>query len=104
MASVQGELKRPDDASSYGLAGTVVVGFVRAQARIDIQDDGIDAPPVAGVVTAGSSQDAERRAARKAFQTQLRQAADLALKRFDKPAGVPADWRVEARHVFAPAR
>lgn len=101
MASVQAELEQPDFAASYGMVGTVVMNFVPAQGSIAIQDEGVDAPPPAvGVLTAGSSQDLERRAARKAFQAQLRQTADLALKRFDRPAGLPADWRVEARHVF----
>lgn len=104
MAGVQAEMEQPDFSGAYGMVGTVVMNFVPAQGRIDIQDDGVDAPPVVGVLTAGSSQDLERRAARKAFQAQLRQAADLALKRFEKPAGLPADWRVEARHVFQAAR
>lgn len=105
MASVQAELEQPDFAASYGMVGTVVMNFAPAQGRIDIQDDGVDAPPPAvGVVTGGSSQDMERRAARLAFQAQLRQAADVALKRFEKPAGLPADWRVEARYVFQASR
>ena len=105
MAGVQAELEQPDFASSYGMVGTVVLNFVPAQGRIGIQDEGVDAPPSAvGVLTAGSSQDLERRAARKAFQAQLRQTADLALKRFEKPAGLPDDWRVEARHVFQASR
>lgn len=105
MASVQAELEPPEFAASYGMVGTAVLNFVPAQGRIDIQDEGVDAPPpAAGAVTAGSSLDLERRAARKAFQAQLRQAADLALKRFDKPAGLPADWRVQARHVFQAPR
>lgn len=104
MASVQAEMEQPDFANSHGMVGTVVMDFVPAQGRIAIQDEGVDAPPVVGVLTAGSSQDLERRAARKAFQAQLRQVADLALKRFEKPAGLPADWRVEARHVFQAPR
>jgi TPR repeat protein len=104
MASVQADLEEPDLASGFGMAGTAVLRFTPAEGRIDIQDDAIDAPPAAGVVVAGSAQDSERRAARKAFQAEIRASADRALKRFEKPAAVPADWRVEARHVFAAAR
>jgi hypothetical protein len=104
MASVQAELEQPDFAASQGMVGTVVQNFMPAQGRIDIQDDGVDAPPALGVVTVGSSQDLERRAARKAFQAQIREAADRALKRFERPAGIPAEWAVQARHVFQPAR
>lgn len=104
MASVQAELEQPDFANGYGMVGTVVMNFVPAAGHIVIQDEGIDAPPAVGVLASGSSQDLARRAARKAFQAHLRQAADLALKRFEKPAGLPADWRAEARHVFQVSR
>ena len=104
MASVQAELEQPDFAASHGMAGTVVLTFVPAQGRIDIQDEGVDAQAAVPAVTVASSQDADRRAARRAFQAQLRQAADRALKRFERPARVPAEWRVEARHVFQAAR
>lgn len=105
MASVQAELEQPDFAASYGMVGTVVLNFVPAQGRIAIQDDGVDAPPPAtGALTAGSSLDLQRSAARRAFQTQLRRAADRALKRYEPPAGLPADWRVETRHVFQAPR
>ncbi len=104
MASVQADLEQPDLASSLGMAGTVVLRFTPAEGRIEIQDDGIDAPPAAGLVVAGSAQDSERRASRRAFLAELRASADRALKRYAKPAVVPAEWRVEARHVFAAAR
>ena len=105
MAALQAELEQPDFAASHGMVGTVVIRFVPSLGRIDIEDEGVDAPPLAvGVLTVGSSQDLERRAARKAFLAQVRQAADLALKRFEKPASLPADWRVEARHDLQAAR
>ena len=105
MAALQAELEQPDFAANYGVVGTVVMRFVPSLGRIDIQDDGVQALPLTvGVLTAGSSQDLESRAARTAFLAQVRQAADLALKRFKKPAGLPADWRVEARHNLQVAR
>ena len=97
MSAVQGELAAPDLALGYGLEGTLKLTFVPAQARLDIDSEGLVA---AATVQDALTRDADQRSARDALAQQLRRAADRTLKRHDKPAGVPAAWRVETAHVL----
>jgi hypothetical protein len=98
MSAVQGELSAPELASGYGLQGTIRLSFVPEQARLDISDD-LTAAAGAGVQDA-VTRDAEARSARAALTQQLRQTAERAIRRYDKPTGVPASWRVEAEQVL----
>jgi hypothetical protein len=97
MSSVQGELVAPDLAAAYGLQGTVRLSYVPDQARLDIIDD---LKLTSTAVQDALAQKADERAARAALTQQLRQAADRAFKRYDKPAGIPPAWHVEAEQML----
>lgn len=100
MANIQAEAEGegPSLATSFGLVGKIRVVYVPHRDSVEIVDELTE-----GAVTGNLSADAvavqaERRNARKNFMAGLRLRADMGFKRFEKPASVPADWRVEAAH------
>ena len=93
MAAIQGEVATPDTAAAFGLQGRVRFGFVPAQGRIDIVEELSAAPPAAGVLADATQRESGLRTARAALSTRLRQVADRALKRYDKPAGIDPSWQ-----------
>jgi hypothetical protein len=103
MATVQGEVAAPDTAAAYGQQGKLRFTFVPEQARIDIVEDLVAALPATVVLADAARREGEQRAARAALSARLRQVADRALKRYDKPAGVPAAWRVDYEQTYAAA-
>jgi hypothetical protein len=101
MATLQGELIGADLGSALGLEGRIRIAFVPAAGRIDIDDE---LAAAGGVSSDAAVREAQARTMRTALQQQLRAVADRALKRYAKPAAVPADWRVESTHTLTVAR
>lgn len=104
MASVQAEAEAGSTgvATSYGLAGAVRVAFVPATSQVDFIDELVATSLPAGVAVGNVDLEAGRRDARRIFIAALRQRAELALKRYDKPATLPAEWRAEGSYAFTP--
>jgi TPR repeat protein len=104
MATVQAEIEAPGLAAAYGLEGKVRLSFVPEASRIDVSEDLSPAAVPTGVMSDATARERDLRAARTALSTYLRQLADRAVKRYDKPAGLPAGWRADAEHVIQVAR
>ncbi|MBK6472306.1 MAG: hypothetical protein IPF94_16795 [Betaproteobacteria bacterium] len=106
MATLQAEAETsaPGLALGLGLSGAVRAAFVPASGRVDITDELTEGALPAGVTGDAVALAAERRTTRKDFVGALQQRAELALKRYERPAGLPADWRVEAVYVFRAGR
>lgn len=104
MATIQGEVAAPDTAAAYGQQGKVRFSFAPEQGRIDIALELSAAPSSAAVLADATRRDNDQRAARAALSTRLREVADRALKRYDKPAGLQAAWRVDYEQSYGVAR
>ena len=89
---------------AYGLTGSVRLSFVPSAGQVDIVDQLREGALPAGVRGDSIALAAGRRQVRLDFVATLRQRADMALKRYDKPATLPADWRVEAVYEFRAGR
>lgn len=103
MSSIHAEAAWPGYGGAYGLQGQVRFVFVPERGQVDIVEDVAAMPSRTGIVADAATRERDLRAARTAFSASLRQLADRALKRYDKPGGVPAGWRVEAQYAFASA-
>jgi TPR repeat protein len=101
MATIQSEAAWPGLGAAHGLQGKVRISFVPERGQIDIVEDLAVSAPKASVVADPAAREREQRTA---LSGSLRQLADRALKRYDKPNGIPAAWRVEAEYVYADAR
>lgn len=91
MAMIQSEAESPALASAYGLKGSIKVNWVPAQGRADVDDALVLA--MGAAPTAADDRDATL--AKQAYSKRLRQVIDRALKRYDKPAGIAADWQAQ---------
>jgi hypothetical protein len=100
MATIQGEVAAPDTAAAYGQQGKVRFSFVPEQGRIDIVEELSAAPLPSGVLADASRRESEQRAAKAALSTRLRQVADRALKRYDRPAGIDPSWQSGMTFAF----
>ncbi|HET9976389.1 MAG TPA: hypothetical protein VFQ20_03055 [Burkholderiaceae bacterium] len=100
MATIQADAESPLFAAGTGLRGSFKVTVLPEQGRVDIDD--------AAVLAAGgaptSTDDRDATEAKKALSARLRRAADLALKRYDRPAGIAADWRAQAEFALKSGR
>jgi hypothetical protein len=100
MATIQADAESPLLAAGTGLRGSFKVVLVPQQGRVDIDD--------AAVLAAGgaptSTDDRDATEAKKALSARLRQTAERALKRYERPAGIPADWRAQARFALQGGR
>jgi TPR repeat protein len=103
MAAVQSEVEGPALATAYGFEGKVRLSFAPDQGRIEIAEDVAPVTPASVVLDAGVRERNEQ-AARAALSDALRQLADRSLRRFDKPAGLSAAWRVESEIGLKAAR
>jgi hypothetical protein len=99
MAMIQSEAESLASTPGLGLKGSFKVMLVPEQARVDIDDALVLA--TGGAPTVADDRDAKQ--AKQAFSARLRQTADRALKRYDKPAGVAPDWRAQAEFVLKPS-
>lgn len=104
MATIQGDIAGPGTAAAYGHQGKVRFSFHPAQGRIDIAEELTAASNPAHALADATQRENNLRAARQALSARLREVADRAQKRYDKPAAVPADWRSDAEFVFMAAR
>lgn len=102
MATIQSEAEAPGLASAFGLEGRARFTFVAEPTRIDIAEE--VTPAVASVVIDAAVRERDAKASQAAFSLALRQLADRALKRYERPAALPAAWRVEASHALRVAR
>jgi hypothetical protein len=100
MAMIQSEAESPALASTYGLKGSFKVNWVPAQGRADVDDALVLA--MGAAPTTADDRDATQ--AKQAFSKRLRQVIDRALKRYDKPAGIAADWQVQAQFAVNGSR
>lgn len=99
MATIQGEAESAGLAAAYGLQGKVTMIFAPVLGRIDIEE-GLVAAAITVVLADAAKLESDQQAARVAFSAYLRQTADRALRRFDKPVGIPSTWRSEATYVY----
>lgn len=104
MATIQAEAVSPALATAFGLQGRIKISFAPEPGRVDITEALSDATPVQGAVIDAAARESNSRAARHALSAHLRQVADRALARYDKPAAVPPGWRSEAEFVLGGAR
>ena len=104
MATIQSEVESAGLAAAFGLEGKVRFSLVPEQGRVDIATELVDVVPAQGVLIDAATLASEAMAARRAFSAYLRQLADRALKRYDKPVGIAPDWRADAEFVLSVAR
>ena len=104
MATIQAEAESAGLATTYGLEGTLRFSLVPEQGRVDISDELVAAPVPPGAAADAATRERSALAARQALATQMRQLADRALKRYDKPAGIAPDWRAQAEFTLKVAR
>lgn len=100
MATIQAEALSPGLASAYGLEGKLRVSLVAEQGRVEIDESQLAPAPVYGAVADLDARTRSAQASRQAFSTRMRAVADRALKRYDRPAALPANWRADADFVL----
>ena len=98
MATIQAEAEAIRLGPASGLEGRYKVRLRAAQGEVDLVDE---------LAAAGGADAARARRtieAKQAVAAHLRQVADRALKRYDRPGAIASDWRPEAVFEFKGAR
>lgn len=101
MATISGDLEFSARAAAHGLRGRLRLSFTPAQRQVDIDTEELEFITVGGVVN-GDTMDISRnsRTLRLEFERDLRESADLALRRYVAPPVIAADWKVFTTFSF----
>jgi len=100
LTTISGDLEFSGRAAAYGVHGTVILNYVPAQGRIDINNEDIEFIQLTGWVDGDSLRDRQSRNFKREFERDLRTASDRALRRYAKPEGIDESWKVQTRTVF----
>jgi hypothetical protein len=100
MATIQADAESPLFGVGSGLRGSYKVTFLPGLGKVDVNDDAVLAK--GGAPTASDDRDASE--AKKALSARMVQTADRALKRYERPAGIAADWRSQAEFGLSGSR
>lgn len=99
MASIQSEALSPELQAALGVQGVVKARFAPASGQVEFAQD-------LAVVSTGGLQTNDvtdrERSVRIALMAQLRSVADRAVGQHAKPAGIAADWVVNAEFQIKP--
>lgn len=89
MATIQAEAESPSLGSLYGLHGKFRLSLLPGRGQLIVADE---LSAVAGASDEG--------VARRAFGEHMRKLGERAVKRYERPPGVAADWRADAEFVL----
>lgn len=92
VAMVAGYSEYPLLAAELGAVGRVEMSFWAGEGRFEFSTTDIEFRDTPGLLSGDNLRDRNTRAARRALEDSLRASAAQALKRYPRPAGVPADW------------
>lgn len=100
LNTISGDLEFSGRAAAYGMQGTVILNYVPAEGRVDIDNEDIEFIQLGGWVDGDALRDRKSRDFKREFERDIRAASDRALRRYVKPDGIDASWRVQVRTVF----
>jgi hypothetical protein len=100
LSTVAGEIQYPAKPLSYGVGADVLIHFVPAVPSLHVQLAGTEEFSIGGVVNGAILQHRKSRSVAAPFVDDLRHVSDRSLKRYAQPAGIPADWKFDARMSF----
>jgi hypothetical protein len=92
LGAMSGDLEFSRRAAQFGLSGVLTVSFHPAEGRFDIVTDELDFVNLGGY-SGDAIRDRESRSVKSEFERDIRAAADRALKRYERPAGIDPSWR-----------
>ena len=100
MAMVTGDTEYPSTALHFSIAGQVEMTFEPAKGAIVWRTLNIEAGQMVGVVSADALLDRNSRRVQQSLEIYLRNEGARVLRLFERPAGVPADWRLTTVFSF----
>lgn len=100
VATIAGDLEYPALAQDLSIVGEVSMVFEPASSSLQWQTVEVQALQMLGLVRRDMVNAQLSREARQSLENHLRQQGQLALARYERPAGIPAGWRIEMRFLF----
>jgi hypothetical protein len=100
MSTLSSEIKYPELAQAYGVGGEVTLRFLPAVPKIEFKQGKSREYQLLGVFNGDVLRDRETAAVTGGFEKALGAVAERALRRYPKPAGIPAEAVFAVRYVF----
>lgn len=100
LGVIQGDAEFPSRAAGFGMTGTVQLVFLPAQGRFEVTGKEIGAIQLGGVVNGDAVRD-DRALVRNEFVEYMGELTRRALQRFERPGGVPEQWRFQLVYSFS---
>ncbi|MDH4289545.1 MAG: hypothetical protein OEV65_12430 [Aquincola sp.] len=99
-STIGGDVEFSNRAEAFGIKGTLTLVFEPARDAIELNTQSIDFIQLDGVVSGNTLLDRQSKNAKQDFERDIRAAAERALKRYPKPAGIDPSWKMTQRFVF----
>ena len=100
ISTIASELRYPELAKIHALGGDLVLRFLPAVPRVELQKGEWREYPMFGVVSGDTLRDRGSKTVTTSIEKALGEVADRALKRYPQPAGIPADALVQVKYSF----
>jgi len=94
ITSILGDMDFSSRAALYGMKGAVTLTYLPSQGRVDVATDRIEFIQLPGAIDGDALRDRESRKFRSEFALDVQAAADRALRRYARPAGIDEAWKV----------
>lgn len=101
ISTLAGDMEYPEMARAFSLTGTVRVHFLPSIPRVDVKSTEAGELQFTGVDYAEVLIDRKGRSVTGAFQSNMRQLSDRALKRYPQPAGIDPALAAHVEFVFS---
>ncbi len=100
LSTLIGDMEFSSRAAAHGMKGELKLTYQPALERFSIDTSEIEFIRLGGVVSGDAIRDRESMSVRGEFERDIRTAADRALKRYTKPAGIDPTWQVAFGFTF----
>ena len=99
-SAIAGEIEYPSVGSAYAVYGRYRMDFQPAAATVEWEELELRLGDMGGAVSGDDVRDRDSARVKQTLRSALQETSHRALRRFTRPAGVPAAWRVQREFAF----
>ncbi len=98
--AIAGEIEYPSVGTAYAVYGSYRMDFHPATAAVEWEELDLRLGNMVGAMSGDDVRDRDSGRVRQTLRNALQETSHRALKRFNRPAGVPAAWRLQRDFAF----
>lgn len=100
LSAISGEIEYPSVGAAYSVYGRYRMDFRPATATVEWEELELRMGNMAGAISGDDVRDRDSSRVKDTLRQALQETSQRVLRRFTKPAGVPAQWRIQRDFAF----